>query len=226
MKEDLNLVVGDDSAANARRVSVYLQMIEIYRDRLSLDVMVVNTYNQVLQVDPNNAEALDALETRFEESARWNDLIGILKRRADAARSLGDDEGFVSLQRRMAALWTEKFSNPNQAIAHLEAVLELRPSDDAAIAQLIDTYRHRKDWRPLFAIYRRQLDVLDGAARVERLIEMARIAADRLDERDEAIALWREVIAADPAEDKAWQALEQLFHKAERWADLAQLFAE
>lgn len=226
LKEDLNLVVGDDSAANARRVSVYLQMIEIYRDRLSLDVMVVNTYNQVLQVDPNNAEALDALETRFEESARWNDLIGILKRRADAARSFGDDEGFISLQRRMAVLWTEKFSNPNQAIAHLEAVLELRPSDDAAIAQLIDTYRHRKDWRPLFSIYRRQLDVLDGTARVERLIEMARIAADRLDERDEAIALWREVIAADPTEDKAWQALEQLFHKAERWADLAQLFAE
>jgi tetratricopeptide (TPR) repeat protein len=226
LKEDLNLVVGDDATAQRARVEIYLRMIEIYRDRLSLDVMVVNTYNLVLQADPTHVEALDALEARFEESARWNDLIGILKRRAEAARTADDNDAYIGHQRRIAQLWIEKFSNPNQAITHLESILELRPQDETAIGQLIEIYRHRKDWRPLFAIYRRQLDVLEGAGRVERLTEMAKIAAERLDEKDEAIGLWREVLVADPLADKAWQSLEQLYLKTERWSDLAQLFAD
>lgn len=226
LKEDLNLVQGDGPEQVQARVDIYRRMIEIYRDQLNLEVMVVNTYNQMLQVDPANTEALDALQTRYIESARWNDLIGIYKRRVDAAQAAGDEETLVGLQRQVAQLWIDKFSNPNQAIAHLEAILELRPKDEAAISQLVEIYRHRKDWRALFQIYRKQLDLLEGAARVERLIEMARIAAERLEERDEAIELWRAVLEADDQVVKAWQALEQLYVKTERHLDLAQLYAQ
>jgi tetratricopeptide (TPR) repeat protein len=226
LKEDLNLITGEGEAQTAARVAIYRRMIEIYRDQLSLEVMVVNTYNLVLQVDPTNAEALDALQSRYIESARWNDLIGIYKRRVDAAQLAGDEDGLVALHRQIAQLWIDKFSNPNQAIAHLEAILERRPRDEAAIAQLIDIYRHRKDWRALYQTYRKQLELLEGAARVERLMEMARIAAERLEERDEAIELWRAVIEADEQVVKAWQALEQLYVRTERHFDLAHLFAQ
>lgn len=226
LKEDLNLVQGDGPEAVAARVAIYRRMIEIYRDQLNLEVMVVNTYNLILQVEPTNDEALDALQTRYIESARWNDLIGIYKRRVEAAQSQGDEDTLVGLHRQIAQLWIDKFSNPNQAIAHLEAILELRPKDEAAIGQLVEIYRHRKDWRALFNIYRKQLDLLEGAARVERLIEMARIAAERLEARDEAIELWRAVIEADEQVVKAWQSLEQLYLKTERHLDLAQLYAQ
>ena len=226
LKEDLNLIHGDGPEVVAARVEIYRKMIEIYRDQLSLEVMVVNTYNQILQVDPSNGEALDALQQRYEENARWNDLIGIYKRRVDAAQTAQDHDQLVALHRQIAQLWIEKFSNPNQAIAHLEAILELRPRDESAIGQLVDIYRHRKDWRALYNIYRKQLDLLEGAARVERLMEMARIAAERLEERDEAIELWRAVLAADEHVQKAWQALEQLYQRNERFMDLAQLYAE
>jgi tetratricopeptide (TPR) repeat protein len=226
LKEDLNLITGDGPAQVEARVGIYRRMIEIYRDQLNLEVMVVNTYNQVLQVDPTNAEALDALQARYIESARWNDLIGIYKRRVEAAQAAGDEETLVGLQRQISQLWIDKFSNPNQAISHLEAILELRPRDEAAIAQLIDIYRHRKDWRALYQTYRKQLGLLEGAARVERLMEMARIAAERLEERDEAIELWRSVIEADEGVVKAWQSLEQLYVRTERYLDLAHLFAQ
>jgi tetratricopeptide (TPR) repeat protein len=91
---------------------------------------------------------------------------------------------------------------------------------------LIEIYRHRKDWRALYQIYRKQLGLLEGAARVERLMEMARIAAERLEERDEAIELWRAVLESDDHVVKAWQALEQLYVRTERFLDLAHLFAQ
>ena len=226
LKEDLNLVHGDGPEPTQARVAIYRRMIAIYRDQLNLEVMVVNTYNQILLADPVNAEALDALQARYIESARWNDLIGIYKRRVDAAQTAGDEESLVGLHRQIAQLWIDKFSNPNQAITHLEAILELRPRDEAAIGQLVEIYRHRKDWRALYQIYRKQLGLLEGAARVERLIEMARIAAERLEERDQAIELWRAVLEADDQVVKAWQSLEQLYIKTERHLDLAQLCAE
>ncbi len=221
LKEDLTLVEEGDTAG---AVALYGEMIGIYRDQLNLPVMVINTYNQILQVDPTNAEALDALQAKYESSARWNDLIGILKRRAEAAQQAGEEDAFVGLYRQIAQLWLEKFSNPNQAIQYLEGILELRESDEQTIGQLIDIYRHRKDWRALYTTYGRQLDLLEGEARVERLVEMAKIAANRLDEKDEAIDLWRRVVDADPSLDTAWQALESLYQKTERWTDLAGLF--
>jgi tetratricopeptide (TPR) repeat protein len=57
-------------------------------------------------------------------------------------------------------------------------------------------------------------------------MEMARIAAERLEERDEAIELWRAVLESDDHVVKAWQALEQLYVRTERFLDLAHLFAQ
>lgn len=222
LKEDLGLAPDHDVA---RKVAIYEQIIEIYRDQLNLPVMVINTYNQILQVDPTNAGALDALQQKYEAAARWNDLIGILGRRADVAREAGDEDKLIELYRQIAELWLEKFSNPTQAIRLFEGILEVRPADEQAIAQLIEIYRHRKEWPALYAIYRKQLDLLDGPARVERLVEMAKIAASRLDQKDEAIELWRQVVAAEPEREKPWQALEALFQKTERFADLAELYA-
>ncbi len=221
LKEDLKLVSEDDIEA---QVEVYRQMIAIYREQLGLPVMVINTYNQILQVDPQNAEALDALEEKYRESSRWNDLIGILNRRAEAADETGDEGRYIDLYRQIAGLWLDKFSNPNQAIQFLEGILERRPADEEAIKQLIDIYKHRKDWRALYGIYKRQLELLDGDERTERLVEMARIASKRLDEKAEAIELWSDVLDADPAREQAWQALEKLYQKTERWDDLADLY--
>lgn len=221
LKEDLSLAPEDDVEA---RVAILRRMIEIYRDQLGLEVMVINTYNQILQVDPTNAEALDALQEKYEAGARWNDLIGVLKRRAAAALQAGREEEHVELLREIARLWLDKFNNPNQAIEHLEAILEHRPRDEDAIGRLVEIYRHRKDWRALYGIYRRQLDLLEGDERVARQVEMARIAAEKLDERDEAIDLWRAVLEAEPDHAKAWKALETLYRKTERFDDLATLY--
>ena len=39
------------------KIPVLLEMIEVYRDRLKLDVMVVNAFNQILSIQPTNFEA-------------------------------------------------------------------------------------------------------------------------------------------------------------------------
>ena len=67
-----------------QKVQCYLEMVPIYRDRMKLEVMVINTYAAILALRPDHAEALVALAERYEAQGRWGDLAGVLMRQAQA----------------------------------------------------------------------------------------------------------------------------------------------
>ena len=77
LKDDLEAL---PETAKAERIARTLEIAEIYRDRLNLEGMVVNSYLAVLQIDPRHPQALAALAARYEAQGRWSDLIGILGR--------------------------------------------------------------------------------------------------------------------------------------------------
>lgn len=215
--------IGDADVAG--QVALQLQVVEIYRDHLKLPVMVVNTYNQILQIDPANTDALDALEVTYEEGARWNDLVNVLDKRVELAEAAGDTEALIGLHRRVAALWMDRFSNPAQAVAHYETLLTHAPTDADAIARLTEIHKQRRDHGALFELYGREVEGLEGAARVARLVEMAEIAAQKLDAPEQAVGLWQRVVAEDPQNEAAWDALEGLYAQAEAFPELAELYA-
>ena len=112
------------------KVPVLLEMIDIYRDRLKLDVMVVNAFNQILNIQPDNTEAADALAAQYEQMKRWPDLISLLRKKAGATENVAEK---VDLHLQVANLYLEKFSNQAEAIKAFEAVLELDPDHDQAL---------------------------------------------------------------------------------------------
>ncbi|HEY0190654.1 MAG TPA: tetratricopeptide repeat protein [Kofleriaceae bacterium] len=56
----------------ASRVAKLHEVVEIYRDKLRLDVMVINTYNAILKFDPENKQANDELAGKFRQLGRWS----------------------------------------------------------------------------------------------------------------------------------------------------------
>ena len=48
-------------SSQSEKIPVLFEMVEVYRDRLKLDVMVVNAFNQILTIQPDNLQAVDAL---------------------------------------------------------------------------------------------------------------------------------------------------------------------
>src|SRR5262249_26151734 len=69
------------------KIPVLFDMIEVYRDRLKLDVMVVNAFNQILNIKPTHFEAADALAAQYEAMKRWPDLISLLRKKASVVES-------------------------------------------------------------------------------------------------------------------------------------------
>ncbi|MCA1663882.1 MAG: hypothetical protein LC659_06400, partial [Myxococcales bacterium] len=124
------------------KVALLYEMVDVYKTRLKLDTMVVNTYNAILALRPTEPRALDALATQFEHMKRWPDLIGVLQKKAPTLTA-GPEQ--VELYLRIANLFQEKFSNVAEAIKAYEKVLELDGGNVSAIAYLKQNYEKRRD---------------------------------------------------------------------------------
>ncbi|HEY0709239.1 MAG TPA: hypothetical protein VGG33_20685, partial [Polyangia bacterium] len=217
LKDDLEALPKD---AVEDKITRYLEMIPIYRDKLRLDVMVTNTFAAILNLRPDHPEALRALAERHEGHGRWADLIDVLQRQAAIAT---DPAERVRLYHRVASLWSDKLAKQQNAVGALEKVLEIDPAEETARRRLREIYTRGRSWRPLLDLMRRELRLLPRAQHPAHLKAMAEIAADKLGSPREAIAAWNEVLELVPRDPTALTTLAKLYEKESRWAPLAEI---
>jgi len=198
----------------ADKIALYEEMAALYREKLALDVMVINTWNTILSLEPGHAGALAALAQTYEAMQRWNDLINVLVRQAERET---DRDKRVTLCLRVASLWIDRFANYNQAVKPLEEVLAIDPANREALGRLKVLYQKKRSWRPLYDVLRREADLAKGAERTPILVELAHLAAERIDAPGEAIDLWKQVLDEDGAHAEALDALEKLSERERRW---------
>ncbi len=218
MKDEIERVPETDVAG---RVAKLHEVVEIYRDKLRLDVMVINTYNAILKIDPDNKRASDELAGKYRALGRWNDLIAILTRKSEAS-DLGDDER-VALLREIADLWADRFGNFANAIKPLEKIVELSPGDTDAVARLKEIYTKRRQWRALIDVLGREASVLEGADRRAKQGEMAKLAAERLGDTRLAIEIYNAVLADGGELGDTLAALAALYEREKRYLALAEI---
>jgi tetratricopeptide (TPR) repeat protein len=202
------------------KINRHLEIVSIYRDRLNLDVMVVTTYLNILALKPDHPAALAALASRYEAQGRWGDLVQILARQADSAP---DAAARVALHRRIASIWADKLGKHQNAVASFEKILEAEPGDTETAARLKELYVKSRSWRPLIEVLRRELPHVDAAGRRSRLVEMARLAGERLNDAREAITLYNQVLGIAPQDPEALAGLATLYERERRWPALVEI---
>nr|MBA3820106.1 tetratricopeptide repeat protein [Deltaproteobacteria bacterium] len=219
MKDDLERLPEGDLAA---RVAKLHEVVEIYRDRLRLDVMVINTYNAILKIDPDNVRATDELAAKFRALGRWNDLIAVLTRKSEVATLPDGDR--VLLLREIADLWGDRFGNFANAVRPLERILELVPNDLDALARLKEIYTKRRQWRALIDVLGREASALPPADRRAKQAEMARLAAERLGDSRLAIEIYNGILVdAGPDHAETLASLVGLYEREKRWLPLSEV---
>ena len=67
-----------DGASDAERVQILRKMAEIYDDRLGLEPMVINTLQDVLELDPADEASFARLRELLVSNRRMNDLANML----------------------------------------------------------------------------------------------------------------------------------------------------
>lgn len=222
LKEEIEAIPIDAPGGKEQRVERLLEVVAIYRDRLNLDVMVINTYNTILALVPDHHGALDALAQKYEQLGRWNDLTTTLQRKADLPSV--DRKTRIELYRRIASLWTDRFGNHAQAVKPLEELLAIEPADAEALARLKEIYTKRRQWRALLDLYGREAATMPPERRRAHLADMAALASDKLGDARLSIAIWNRLLEEDPTDALALASLASLYEREKRWLALAEVY--
>ncbi|MFP6684480.1 MAG: tetratricopeptide repeat protein, partial [Polyangiaceae bacterium] len=204
-----------DESEKESRLAILSEIKTIYERHMHSDTALLTVLSQILQIDASDEDAVRGLIRVYESLNRWRDLLNMQQRLAELTSS---DTERVKLLRAVARRWLEQFSNVQNAIRAYECLIEATGDDDEAREKLIELYRKRRAWAKLYDLYETQLDRVEDEARAELMVDMAKLAAERLDRGPDAVRLLKEVLEFDPA---AEGVLDQLERHAERQKDYA-----
>ncbi len=197
MKDEVERLPETDIAG---RVARLFEVVEIYRDRLRLDVMVINTTTRSSR-SIRNQRATDELAAKFRALGRWNDLIAILTRRSERRTCRMPSACGCCAKWRTCGPSASATAN---TIKPLRRIVEIMPGDREVVGAPQRSIRSAANGA-LIDILGKETAILAGVAKRTKQGEMARLAAERLGDTRLAIEIYNTVLAeADGGDGASW----------------------
>ncbi|MCU0690535.1 MAG: protein kinase, partial [Polyangiaceae bacterium] len=166
------------------------------------------SFEAALGADPHTHDALSALDRLYTRSNQSKDLLRTLDRQLEVADTPRQK---ITILERIATIHAEEFLDHVAASGAYERVLAIDPSNNSAFERLAIHYRALDKWSDVASVYERQLRVTTAeAARLDILLALARVAAERLSDNPRAMRVYEEVLEIDPGHSCALEALAAL----------------
>jgi tetratricopeptide (TPR) repeat protein len=179
-------------------------------------------FRSILEIDPKNLGAIDALAAAYEGGGKWTELIDVLDGKVPLVDSI---EEKVGLRLRIGAVWEQKLGNVDEAIASYRRGLELDGTDRRVLDALASIYASERRFGDLLQTHRRQIDAApDRAAALAVRLKVGALLDRDMGETDKAVAEYRGIVAESPECIEALRALEEIFTRTENWEDLVEVF--
>jgi tetratricopeptide (TPR) repeat protein len=179
------------------------------------------SYARVLDIDPADEGALDAMETLFRSNERWNDLIGVMRRRIELVVAPSAREALFA---QMAEVYDARLGRPADAIAAYQEVLAFDATSVTALKALEGLYTREGQHAELAENLEAQLRLADSeAAEIRIMLELAELQQGKLGLVPAAIETYRQVLERQPGNAPAIAALEQIGKRAEHEVEIAEV---
>ncbi|MCU0663698.1 MAG: hypothetical protein MUC50_15385, partial [Myxococcota bacterium] len=144
----------------------------------------------------------------------------------EVAPDILDAEIQIQCALRVAEL-SEAKGDVSMAREHYVRILDIDSANDRALNALTAIYESTSQWVELLDIYRRKFHMAkDEATRHEILFKQASLCEDRLGDISQAMTTYETILADSPGHTRAMEALERLYEREGRYADLASLLEQ
>ena len=181
-------VDGDERKVIAKRIA------HLYEDALKEPERAVRAWETVLELDPNEGEALESLAQLHLASLSYPELADVYARKIEITER-ADERRMLFLQ--SARIHEENLGDAERAIEQLRALLAETPGDGEALAELDRILTAEGRQTDLVEVLdARAADAHDAAARDELAFRAARLTETELSDVEGAIGRY----AADPGQ--------------------------
>lgn len=200
--------IAGDGVADDERLMLLDKLAVIARDKLYKPDDAQRYFRRIIDLDPTNADAMEALERIYSGTRRWDDLSEVYQRRLQVT---DDPEAKLVTLRALANIQEEHLGDLDGATQTYRTILEYASDDAPATGSLARIYRNRGRWPELAEVLDKQLGMATtDAARVPLMFELAQTRAVRLQQSEPAVEGFLAVMEIEPAHRDAVQALEDL----------------
>jgi len=208
----------------ADKIDYYMKAADLYATKFSNAAEAVKCYEAVLHLDPENATAIDFLRQSYEKRRDWEKLIGLMKREASAMPE-GGARGAKFLE--IAKLATERVKKPEVCIELWNEVVTNDAENAEALNALAGLHERQKDWEALADVLKKQAEItFEPKAKEVVLGKLGALYGERLNNDEAAVEAWQQLLALNPQDRKAQEALKKKYLTLGRWDDLEVFYAE
>ena len=149
--------------------------------------------------------------------ARYQGLVG----------RVADPELKNALYHKIARLCEVELGDDAQAAAAYAAALDVSPRDLEAANALEQLYLRGSDYPNLVVLLLRKAEIVDGLAEKKALYyKAAQIYEEVLEDLEQAIGVFKQVLSVDDSDRVALDQLERLYIRLARWSDLKNVYAK
>jgi len=206
-------------ASPQERNRCLLELAGVQESALGDVEAAIRTLKEVRTADPDNEEAFLRLEGLYVRTERYADLADLYETQAEIATAL---EKKMELLKRAAALHESRLADRETAIALLERILDLEPTNPYAATRLQDLLQTAGDYSRLVALYERLLEHEPSpAAQAGLSMRIAALYEGPLADPNQAIEHARAALSVDPYHEEARAALERFLAHEELGLDAA-----
>ncbi len=176
---------------------------------------------ELLRLEPHDAEALAALTRLSEEARAWARAVALLVARA----ALAEGPEQAALYARAAALSSERMDDDAAAESHFARALEADPRHVPSLTGLAQLYRRRGEPRKAARLLADAVESTQNRVVRTRLYIEAAELHERFDDPGGAIALYQRALELDPEHIDAAERASELLWTAGRHAELTAVLA-
>ncbi|MCA9522042.1 MAG: tetratricopeptide repeat protein [Myxococcales bacterium] len=207
------------------QVQLFKNLGIVFRDRLDRPASSTDAWTRVLELEPTDLDALEALRELYRDAQEYDKLVDVLERLIELYGL--DALRLKELYTELGEIKTEIMMIPHEAIEVWVKVLGIDPNDLKAINALEKLYQEQAMWSECIEIIERKvLNLTEGEEIVASLLVEANIWFERMGNPQQATQVYERIRQLDPANLEASRLLEGLYREHRMWTELVDLYLD
>ncbi len=179
----------------------------------------LESYRNQLATNPDDAEALNRLESALVRTHDWGGLVALTAERVESlsppdteaawlrlAESLSqhletlDEQAASLLSLEIGRVWQDRLGRPEEAMLRFQSAFQLDGENVEALHQARSSYVQQGKWELVWQLYNLELESVapDADAQADLLFEMADLCANQLDRSSDAVKCVRQALKFSP----------------------------
>ncbi len=200
---------GDNSVEILRKIARASES-----DARDVDSAVLH-YQKILELQPDNRDALESLGRIYESTEQWAEFIDVTRRQIKVTT---DRNIKALLYFRCGSVMEAKFGREQDAIRYYDAAIKTSSSCLPAVHGLRDLYRRREEWPRVIETLEVEVKLWqDDKERAGVFAQIGRIYDKQLGDADRAMQFYDSALSVDPDCLPANQALFEHYFDAKEW---------